>query len=313
MSTSVVYYPHAIDLAGAGTLVQISDVTPAHNFQDLTEFAASDPSPSFTGTHQAAPDNRFSTTQLKTLLDVVKVSAGGKLNVVRDLSDGVVVIEFKAGENLGSRLAANTNNHIQLEMTSNAGVWWEGLRARQGGLAEARVRLAAIFLPESGNDPMTPAVGQQITTTAAVLHLFTLGKITINGTALGGVEEMDWSNNIAYEEAADSGEPFLTYIGTRAIAPVVRIMTSDLSVINTFGTRGTAISSAVNVWLRKKLVSGINVADATAEHIRLQITAGTIKARQLQGSKGMAVVEIAARTGVQDGNPFDVNTAIAIS
>jgi hypothetical protein len=312
MPTSVVYYPHAIDLAGAGTLVQISDVTPSHNFQDLTEFAASDPSPSFTGTHMASPDNRFNTSQIKTLLDVVKTGASGKLNVVRDLSDGIVLVEFKAGENLGSRLGAADNQGIALSMTSNAGVWWESLRARQGGLAEARARLAAVFLPESGNDPMVPATAQDITGTAAVVSLFTLGKVTINGTVLNGVEEMDWNNNIAYEEVADSGEPFLTYIGTNKIAPVVRFMTNDLSVISTFTTRGKSIDSAVNVYLRKKLPSGINVPDATAEHIRLQGTAGTIKARQAQGSKVMAVVEVAFAVSAQDASPFNVNTAIAI-
>lgn len=312
MSTPVVYYPHAVQLAGAGTLVQISDVTPSHNFQDLAEYAASDPSPSFTGTHQASPDNRFSTTQLKTLLDAVKTASGGKLNVVRDLSDGIVLVEFKAGENLGSRIAADANGGITFEMLNNAVVWWESLSARQGSVATARVRLAAIFLPQSGNDPMTPAINQDITGTAAVNHLFTLGPIAINGSTLYGVEEMDWNNGIAYEEVGDSGEPFLTYIGTRAIAPVVRVMTNDLSVLNTYGTRGTAISSAVNVYLRKKLVSGINVPNATAEHIRLQITAGTIKARQAQGSKSMAVVEIAAQVSAQDASPFFVNTAIAI-
>src|SRR3989304_3622984 len=87
----IVYYPHAIYAPGIFTITQISDVEPGHNFQDLSEFAAGQVGPQFTGSHMASPDHRFTTTQIKSVLDACDV-----YNIAKDLSGTSVDTEFKA-------------------------------------------------------------------------------------------------------------------------------------------------------------------------------------------------------------------------
>src|SRR4051812_18715044 len=89
MTTDIVYYPHAIharrtdDQSDVMQLTNLMDVEPANNFQDITEFAAGQVGPQFTGSHLASPDNRFTTHQLQTLF---VTTIAGQYYVVRDLS-----------------------------------------------------------------------------------------------------------------------------------------------------------------------------------------------------------------------------------
>lgn len=306
--TNTVWYPHAIYLPGGVSITQLSDVVPAHNYQDLTEFAASEPAPMFTGTHQASPDNRFSSTQIKTLLDQF---IAGEYNVAKDYLSGTVQVEFKAGKLAGVREGNAEEAHIRANCEENTGLFWESFRVRQGGLVEMRCRLVSVLNPETEADPMVFTSAVTLNATAGVNALFTLGKQVINGTDLSGVEEIEWNNNLTYEERSSDGDEFLTYIGVRNCAPVCRIVTTDLTVMETFTERGTALQT-YNCFLRKKLKSKINVADTTAEHIRLQATAGTVKAREINGSPATAVVEVAMAAPSAGSPPFSVNSAIAI-
>lgn len=313
MSTQVVYYPHAIYSPGIFTLTQLMDVEPAHNFQDLTEWAASQAGPQFTGTHQAAPDNRFSTAQLKTIIDVL---IAGDENICRDLSSGDVYTEYKAGDNRGIRLPDDNGgaggNHLFGRMQENAFLALESISARAGAVAELRCRLAAVFNASTGNDPLVWTDDNDITTVSDIAHLFTLGPVKLNGTFLGGVEDVRVEINPEYDEVTDSGEPFLSYIGIRRYRPVVTVMSRNAALLDTFGTRGTALS-ALSVFWRKKLQSGIVVADATAEHISLTGAAGTIKARRVQSGNASVELTIDLRKANQATNPFTFNTATAIS
>lgn len=309
MSTSVVYYPHAIYLPTGPVITQISDVQPGHNFQDLTEFAAGQAVPQFTGTHQAAPDNRFSSSQVKALLDYCT-----DYSIARDTSAlGNVDVEFKAGINLGVRQADAALVHIRARATANTMICWESFTARQGQIVELRCRLVHIFNLASGVDPLVFTNSLALTNTSAIAYLFTLGPIKLNGTFLNAVEEVTWNNNIEYEEVASDGDGFLSYCGIKKFRPTVSIMTRDLALLSTFGTRGTALS-ALSCFLRKKLQSGINVADATAEHIKLAATVGTIKAREAQaGDTTRAHLTIDLMASAQNVSPFTPTTAIAIS
>jgi hypothetical protein len=306
MTTTTVYYPHAIVSGNpALTLTQLDDVQPAHNYQDLTEFAAGQVGPQFTGTHLASPDNRFSSTQLKAILDVC---IAGKYNVIRDLSGGNVDVEFKAGENRGTRIADASLAHIRGRMANNAAICWESFAARMGGTVSLRCRIVAVQV--GGNDPLIFTNSLALTASSDVTQLYTLGPVKINGTFLSAVQEVDWANNLQYEEIADSGEPFPTYFGVMRLAPVLTVRTRDLSVVSTFGTRGTALS-ALSQFLRKKLVSDINEADATAVHIALTATTGTVKARQISGN--MAEVQVHLRQSAQNVAPFSISTTSAIA
>lgn len=308
MTTSVVYYPHAIYLPGGTVITQLSDVQPGHNFMDLTEFAAGQPVPQFTGTHQAAPDNKFSSSQVKAIMD-----ACTDYNIAKDYSAGNVDVEFKAGINLGVRQAEAALTHIRARAASNTMLVWESFTARQGQVTELRCRLVHVFNSASGVDPLVFTNSLALAQVSAIAYLFTLGPVKLNGSFLESVEEVTWNNNVEYEEVTDSGDAFLTYVGVKRTRPTISIMTRDLRTISTFGTRGTALS-ALSVFLRKKLASGINVPDATAQHLSLIAAAGTIKARESQsGDKTNAHLTIDLSAASPSTSPYTYNGATAIS
>lgn len=309
MSTTLVYYPHAIYLPGGIVISQLSDVQPAHNFMDLTEFSASQAVPQFTGSHQAAPDNRFSTSQVKAILD-----ATTDYNIAKDYSGaGNVDVEYKAGINLGTRTADATLAHIRGRGTANTMLCWESFTARQGQIVELRCRLVHVYNAASGVDPLVFTNGVALTNASAIAYLFTLGIVKINGTTLSAVEEVTWNNNIEYEEVASDGDNFLSYCGIKRFRPTISINCLDLTKVNTYGTRGTALS-ALSVFLQKKLASAINVAAGTAEHIGLTATVGTVKSRGINsGGRQMTNITVDLAASAQNTSPFAVNSAVAMS
>jgi hypothetical protein len=140
MTTDVVFYPHALRataIAGGAELfctTLLDDITTSNNFQDLTSYASAQVGPQFTGAHMAAPDFRFSSPQLGTLLSVL---AAGEYYISRDLSAYNVDGWYRAGHNLGQREADATLAHLQLRMQANAMLAMESLAADEGQLATA--------------------------------------------------------------------------------------------------------------------------------------------------------------------------------
>lgn len=308
MGTSIVYYPHAIYLGGAITIAQLSEVEPANNFQDLTEFAASEVGPQFTGTHMGAPDIRFSSTQIKDILDACSTAHG----IVGDLSAQEVDLEYKAGANLGARVADATTSHLRMRLTNNAMLCWESITARQGALAEVRCRLATVFNSGSGSDPMVATSGVALGLDSAIAHLFTLGPIKLNGSFVEGVTEATLENNIEYEEVASEGDGFVTYVAIKRYRPVLTFRTRNAAVLSTYGTKGTALS-ALKFFLRKKLLSGINVSDATAENIGFTGTVGTIKARKISSPEAVAEVTVDLRQSAEGTACYAIDTTEAVA
>ena len=294
MSTPIVFYPHAISAdvyqgANLFQLTKIFDVAPSANYRDLVEFAASQVGPQFTGTHMASPDNRFSTHQLGTLFSV---TIAGDYYIARNLENHVTDLHYKAGRNLGMRYADNATSHFRMRADRNSMLVVESIEASQGQLAVARCRLCHVYNGQVAVAPLIPTAGVVLTATSTTGNLHTLGPIKVNGSWLTGVTSMRLENNVEYEEEASSGEAFLTYCAVKRYRPVLTIRTRQTDYLATFGVAGTALSS-LSCFLRNKLESGINDADATAYHI-LAANAGygTIKARGVQGDDSQVELSI---------------------
>jgi hypothetical protein len=303
---NIVYFPHAV-FSSLLSITQLSDVQPGHNFQDLTEFAAGQVGPQFTGIHMASPDNRFSTTQLKGVLDLL---AAGDYNVVRDLSGTTVDVEYRAGEQLGSRVSEAGLAHIRMRMANNSMLAWESLSVRQGGLAELRVRSVAVSV--GGNDPLVTTTGVGLNAASTIQHLYTLGPIKINGLTLQGVQEANLDNHLTYTEEGADGDSFPTFISLDTYAPVLTFRTRNLAYLATYGGRGTALS-ALTFYLQKKLNSGINVPYGTAQHIAITAASGTIQARQASGGKPLVEVSVALQMPGGSTSAFAVDTLSMIT
>jgi hypothetical protein len=308
MTTTKVFYPHAIRataIAGGAELFLLSlldDVTASHNFGDLVSFAAAQVGPQFTGSHMASPDIRFSTPQLGTLLPVTVAGAYG---VVRDLSLHNVDLWYRQGLNLGMLVDAVNTNHLQLRGQANAMMAVESIGADQGQLATARARLAFVLNASTGLDPLVPTGALALGGAVANSSLFTLGPVKVNGTALDGVEYAGVDFNLEYEEHASAGDGFLTYVGVARYRPVISIRARATDLLATFTTRGAVLSS-LSMYLRQKLVSGINIADNVAAHIKLTASAGTIKAHRASGGKSLVELTIEPYQTAMDVAPVAI-------
>jgi hypothetical protein len=303
---NIIYFPHAV-FSSLVSITQMSEVQPGHNFMDLSEFSAGAVGPQFTGTHMASPDNRFSTTQIKGVLDVC---ISGDYRVARDMSGTTVDAEFRAGDLFGARASTGVLANIRMRMADNSMLCWESLSARQGGLAELRVR--SFCASVGGNDPLVTTSGTTLNAASAVNHLYTLGPVKLNGTTHQGVQEASLDNNLSYIEEGAEGDGFPTFIGLDSYAPILTFRTRDLSVLSTYGNRGTPLT-ALTWYLRKKLNSSINVPNATPQHIAITAAAGTIKARQVSGPKPMAEVSVALQVVEADTVAFEVTTISTIT
>lgn len=309
MSTSAVYYPHGIYFTGGATITQISNHTPAHNYEDLTAFAAGQVGPQFTGSHQAAPSITIVSPQVKAVLDLF---SGGDYGISADYSGGNVDLEFKKGLNLAERVANNVAEHIRCRLQENCMAVWDTIECRQGQPAEITFRLIPRF--DSGvGDPLIFTNSVALSITSAFDHVFTLGPVKLNGSFLTGVESWTLENNIEERIVHSDGDPFPTYVGVDTYSPKLTLRSNNLAYMSTWGTRGTALS-ALSLFLRKKLASGINVADATEQHIKFTASAGTIKSRQamVEGIK-MAEITVDLAMSATDTPAHTVDTTAAIS
>lgn len=306
---ATVFYPHAIDLPNGDLLTQLTNVTPAYNFQDVVEFSSGDTAPLWSGTLGAAPSCAFSTRQCKSILDLcdpLTLPSQGKV-VAYDGHAGSIDVWLRKGEAFGLRTADATVEHERARLTEGF-LEWTTITASQNQVAEISCRLVAAY--DGTNDPMV--ITQQALTgiTRAVNHLFTLGPVTLNGSALAGLQGWTLSNNSNLEVIFDSGVPFPRYIGVNNYSPTLMCRVRDGTLMRTIGTRTTAITSLV-FYLRKLQASAICVADASAEHISFSCTAGTVKARQVDNTGLVDVfMQLQRPTAAVEPYIFDTTSTI---
>jgi len=275
MAAPSVYYPHAIIFPDATTITQFDKLEPENNYADLTEYSASDVMPLYTGSHSAAPQLRFKTPQIKKFLDHIDVDS-----VCGDESSGNLDIMYRAGTNKGTRVATITTSHLRARMTSNAWIALESISAKDGELAELDGRIQPVW--DESNNPIIWTAGVANAGTAAAGDLFGLGPIKLQGSFIEGVMGWDLNLNLEYEEIRGDGKGFPVYLAVKRARPVLSFDTTDRAVMATYGAAGTALSG-LSFFLRKKAISGINVANATEEHIEFTAQSGTIKADSAAG------------------------------
>lgn len=304
MSSTGISYPHAITLPSGGPITQITECSPAFNLEDLELTSAGQTSPQFTGAHQAKHDLNFSCREIATVLGACDVEA-----IMKDFSSDNVDLYYKRGSSSGLRVADATASHLRGRMEDNAVLVWESIRVRQGETAEIRARLFPIW--DGTNVPLVFTGSVALSGTSAAAEAFTLGPAKINGTFLPSLIEMEWNNNIQYEEVFSNGDAYMTYAGVRHYSPVITLRTRDATAIATYGQQ-TAISS-FSQFLRRKSASGFNVSDATETNIGFTASSGTIRARGVSGMDAMTEITVHLTKPNATSAPFAVDTTAAIS
>jgi len=297
---------HGIMFPGGQFLSQLSDAVPSPNVVDLIGRATGHPDPLFIANREEKVDQKFTTTQIKTMLDLCGAT------FFADLSAGNTDLQYKAGANLGVRQAAASTVHQRLRMTTGA-VYWDGLSVEHQQDAVMNGRIVPIF--DGTHSPLIPAGGVALTGTPTAGEFFTLGPVEINGSELAGVKSWKLDlGNVIIEESA-TGDIYITYCGLGERQPSLEVMSLEAGAWNTFGLDGLALSSLV-FFLRRKAADGNNVANATATHTSFTATSGKVNLINSSGGGNTPVVtgiRIPLRASSSSAAILAINTATAIT
>lgn len=276
------FYPHGMKF-GSTFLGQADDLEVDANIDELTHYAAGDYAPSFTGAKEVAPEFKLNTYDAAGVFSLVSSGNGGVDDLCRGFSSGNVDCAYRQAKNLSVPNSPATAVHYVYRLINSAMFYWDGFRVNQKG--EVQVMTKTIATLTSSNPIVTQLPNQAIDTPPLVTNLYTLGKIVIDGTAITRLKSTNWSNNVKLEKDPADGEASPSFCGIEQIKPVVQADTQNLGIINAFGFSGYKITTSFDVYLRKRMASGVNHPDASTVHIRLSATAGTVQFQSTAGGK----------------------------
>src|SRR3972149_3019380 len=297
-------YLYGIHLPNNNLIAELTDCTPAANVQTLIAKAAGDTLPSFVGGQGLTPAISFRSPQLKTILDACGLWG-------YHMSGGNCVLNDRSATNLSTR--GTTGTRIR---ALRALLYWTTLSVRQGGQAEISCNIQPTF--DGTNAPLVAAGPVSVPPAVLAQEYFTLGPVYVNGSQLGGVEDLNLDLGVKMNIKAADGETYPSWCGIDEHMPVLTITAPKLSLWPTFTPGGTALSALTFGLRKKKIDSAANVPNATAEHILFTATGGG--AIFLDPASGgvtdpaNAVIKIhLRRSGFVSGHCLSVSTASPLS
>lgn len=262
-----VYKPHSITFPTdpVSHIWQIDNWRPSPGFQKFVQFAASGVAPLFIGTHHRSPMAEFSTPDLDRMI--------GLLDATFKLFAGFtspVLLKWLKKANLGINEATASTVHQSLSL-ARALMSFESLSAQQDQLATMSMALQGIA---AANGSAAPVVASNATLVApSACNLYSLGPVQINTVAIC-VDGVTLNNNLTKDTRRCSNSIDPSYASIDDFQPTVVLNTPDTSRAMDLFASPTGVSS-FSFFLRKKAANGINVADATAEHLRFAATTGS--------------------------------------
>ncbi len=264
MSISSEWVLFGVQLGGSTLFSQLTDTGMNPQLETIVARGASAVNPQFKGQVAAAPEAKFTTQQLATLLGLTGNNSWYGIS-------GTIDLLYRRRVYLGSRYAPNTTNHLRLR--GQAGILrWDTIRAADKGQAEAQCTLTII---SDGTNPMLAYAGSvnlgSLVPTSA--EHYVMGPCYINDTLLPALQEWSFASNAQVRVDRDSGLNYPTFASVDTGEPVFTGRTLDNSLWSTHGFDFKALTSA-RVFLRALGVSG-PVADATTSHIKLANNSGS--------------------------------------
>lgn len=263
------FIPHAINFPVGGVdLTQLDDLNPDFALEAFRVHSASEVTPSFTGSMSTRPVLSMATTQVKDVLDKLDLDY-----IAKAYSASNIDLEFRRVDSLTGRVAIGASSNVRARM-ANSLMCLNSISARIGQLATASFTLLPVSA-DGTTAPMVVSTGVAISATSAVQAVFEVGPVSINGTTVC-VQGWDYNSNISMIERRCSGSPYLEYAAVERAFHVFDVDVEDITQVMTHVPAGTNLSS-FTAYLRCKSQGGINVADATAQHISITGSVGAIR------------------------------------
>lgn len=275
MAISTLHRLDRIALPSSVNIDQIKSAKWSAGAEAMLEYAAGHTHPQFVATMKQSPTLEFSTSQLSTLLAAVGV--GG-------IAPAAITTYLKAASTTGN-VARATTGHKRLVINSSV-VYWTQIRLPHNGEGEAQVVIACNF--DGTNAPFVYTGSVALAGNQTAAEHFGCGPVSINGSAIPGVQEVTISSGIQLVQEGGESEVYNTFTGIEQTRPTITIQTREMINWSTIGLAGTALngSTGVVVYARKFAANGQRVANATTEHISFQGLLGQAIPQDTSGDGG---------------------------
>jgi hypothetical protein len=257
---------------------QVEDATPNAQAQALLGMCAGWHQPMFRGVRSLSPEITWRTTNLYTAL--LECGLVGK-----DNSAGNTDLYYRQATNLGTRVAEGTASHMQLRM-AKAFQYIKSISARHQ--QEATAEMHTVGLYDGSNVPIVATGSVALSGTTAPVGWYGLGPVSINGTAIDGVEEMTIDFGVELMRRGQNSEAYERYCLVKSINPVITLRGTTLEGWTTYGPVGVALngSSGFTGYLRKVNTDAQAIAyfaDVTVAHPKFVGAYGTVRVESTGG------------------------------
>jgi len=265
--------------------VQNLNLTP--NLQQIISSGSGAVDPTFVSIGQMQPEITFDATAIKTALAGVGGISGAAMS-----SDTFYFQRMLAG---GKRGGASTN----IKVVAVAGIIIPTqIRAAQS--REATIGYRAV--PVSSNGilaPITMTTLQSLETGQdAANEIYTLGPVTVNGTALPGVDDMTLDFGINLEIIFADGGIYPTFVGIMNRAPFFTVKTFDLDALASWDIDGIVQGATDSTIILQNQVEG---GVRGAAPITFSVNAGMAHFENITGAHGQRIGGSARVTPTWDG------------
>lgn len=261
MPLATVDYLHGI-INGSTFISEFTSQEVSPSVQRIIATAAGHMFPQFASVAKVIPKKRFTTPQIKTVLDLVGSSG------IKDLSGANTDLFFKVGLDQSNRGASASSLHHRLRATK-AFLVLERLTASHDG-AEAQAQCTIYCSYDGTNAPLAYTGEVALSGTPATPEHYTLGPQYLNSTQLDGPQNLDIDYRQSILEAGGSGELYNTFHCQQQSTPEVSIDVLPSGI----WSAGTQFDiSSCSMYLRQKERTG-NAANASTVHIKFSIPDG---------------------------------------
>lgn len=244
------------------------------NIESLLEAPAGHPFDMFGADMSQKPKINFETNDLATLLANVGVNG---------LALGASTYFFKLSTAVGT-VARATTSHSKIVVASSL-AYFSQIRLPHNGPGTAQVTVCAVY--DGSNEPFVASGSQALSGNITATSYHGAGPLSLNGTAVTGIQEITIENQVTLQEAGSDSELYDTFIGVEKVRTAVVIKT--FSLVNwgaVLGLNGLALngSTGLTLFMRKFAAGGTRVANGTAQHIKAVGAAGRAIPVNTQGS-----------------------------
>lgn len=251
----------------------VSNVRTAPEIQDFLSNPAGHPFPMFGANAVIKPVISFTTEQVDVVL--ANIGAGGV--AISSTSYLYLAVATETG-----KVARATTSHFRYSVAKLL-AYWTTIRAPHNGAVTADVVLVAGW--DGSNAPIIPGGSVALSGNLVAGNRFGAGPGSVNGTAIGGIQEWTATSGIRLIEAGGESELYNSFIGVETGEPTLDVTYFGPNALTTYGLGGTVLngSTGIIVYGRKFSPNGGRVADGTSEHFYLQGLLGTLKVLEVSG------------------------------